>query len=405
MRLTMKDRHVVTKALCKDYRQATKKEKGRILDQLVKATGYDRCYAGWLVRSHGKRVALAPGVTVQADVRRKPKRTRARTYGPELLAPLKKVWEMLDYLSGKRLVPALRELVPRLVAQKALRMKKAVQNKLVALSAATADRLLKEERQKHTLKGRSHTKPGTLLKHQVPIRTFADWDEARPGFLEIDLVGHDGGKAQGDYCFTLDITDVASGWTEQIAVPNKAQIWVFNALKEVRARLPFPVRGLDSDNGSEFINHHLVAYCQEEEITFTRSRPYRKNDTCYVEQKNWSVVRRYVGYARFDTVEAQALLNELYVLLRDYTNFFLPSLKLKEKVRDGARVTRRYEEAKTPYRRLMDSPHVDRATKRRLKDRYESLRLPDLHRRIRTLQQRLARLGTRTPKPVENTTP
>jgi len=405
MRLTMNERKGVTKALCERYRKATKKDKGRILNEFVQDTGYDRCYARRLLRSHGKRVTVAAGVAVEGDARLTPKRTRPRTYGPEVLAPLKQVWEMLDYPSGKRLVPALREVVPRLVAQKALRIKKALQHQLVRVSAATADRLLKSERQKHQLKGRSHTKPGTLLKHQVSIRTFADWDDARPGFLEIDLVGHEGGRAEGDHCYTLDITDVDSGWTELAAVQNKAEKWVFEALKALRGRLPFPLLGIDSDNGSEFINHHLVRYCQEERLTFTRSRPYRKNDTCYVEQKNWSIVRRYVGYARYDTPEAQALLNELYGLLSDYINFFQPSLKLKEKVRDGAKVTRRYEEAKTPYRRLMESPHLTKTQTQRLQARYDALRLPDLYRDIRRLQKQLERLGARTPKPTRDTAP
>ncbi len=397
MRLTMKERKVVTKALCERYRKAKKKDKGTLLSEFVEATGYDRSYARWLLRQHGRRVELRPGVAVEGDVHQRPARARRRTYGPEVLEPLKKVWTLLDCLCGKRLVPALRELVPRLVAFKELRATKAVQRKLLSISAATLDRLLKPEREKQTLKGRSHTKPGTLLKHQIPIRTFSDWDEARPGFLEMDLVGHDGGRASGDYCFTLDLTDVASGWSEQVAVQNKAEKWVFEGLKAIRERLPFPVLGLDSDNGSEFINAHLLHYCKDEGLTFTRSRPYRKNDTCYVEQKNWSVVRRFVGYARYDTPETLALLNELHALLRDYTNFFLPSLKLKEKVRTGAHVSRHYESAKTPYHRLLDSPHLDRAAKKRLKDRYESLNPADLYRRIRKLQDRLLRLATRTP--------
>jgi hypothetical protein len=404
MGLTMRERKAVTGEVCRRYRKATKKDKGRILDEFVRTTGFNRGYARWLLRQHGRRVQVRPGVLVQGDGHLRPERIRPRTYGPEVLEPLKKVWTLLDYPASKRLAAALPEVVPHLLAQKALRLNKAVQQKLLAISAATIDRLLKPERQKHQLKGRSHTKPGTLLKHQVPIRTFADWDDARPGFLEIDLVGHDGGRAYGEYCYTLNITDVDSGWTELAAIQNKAEIWVFEALTALRNRLPFPLLGLDSDNGSEFINHHLVRYCQTEHITFTRSRPYRKNDTCYVEQKNWSVVRRYVGYARYETQEARALLNELDRLLSDYVNFFQPSMKLQEKTRDGARVTRRYDTAKTPYRRLMDSPHVDPAQKRRLKARYESLNLADLHRRIQKLQRQLTRLGARASKPAEEKT-
>jgi hypothetical protein len=280
MRLTMQERKAVTKGMAEQYRRASKGKKGQILEQYVKATGYDRHYAAWLLRNHGKRVEFRPGVVLEGSAARRPRPGRKREYGEEVLQALKKVWEMLDYISGKRLAPALREVVPRLVACRELRVKKSVQKKLLEMSPATIDRLLKPEREKHTLKGRAATKPGTLLKHQIPIRTFSDWDNEAPGFLEMDLVGHDGGKAEGDYCFTLDLTDVATGWTELAAVPNKAQTWVFEALQDLRQRLPFTVLGLDSDNGSEFINHHLRAYCNEQQITFTRSRPYQKNDNC-----------------------------------------------------------------------------------------------------------------------------
>jgi hypothetical protein len=391
----MQERKAVTKGMAEQYRRASKGKKGQVLEQYVKATGYDRHYAAWLLRNHGKRVQFKPGVVLEGTAARRPRPGRKREYGEEVLQALKKVWEMLDYISGKRLAPALREVVPRLVACRELRVKKSVQKKLLEMSPATIDRLLKPEREKHTLKGRAATKPGTLLKHQIPIRTFSDWDNEAPGFLEMDLVGHDGGKAEGDYCFTLDLTDVATGWTELAAVPNKAQTWVFEALQDLRQRLPFTVLGLDSDNGSEFINHHLRAYCNEQQITFTRSRPYQKNDNCYVEEKNWSIVRRYVGYARYDTPAARDLLNNLYRVLRDYTNFFLPSMKLKEKIRDGAKVRKRYDAAKTPYQRILDSNTIPKAVKERLRRRYEQLNPAALHRQIRNLQKQLDKLGAR----------
>lgn len=394
----MQERKTVTKGMAAQYRRASKGKKGQILEQFVAATEYDRHYAAWLLRHHGKRVEFTPGVVLEGTAARRRRPGRKRKYGDEVLQALKKVWEMLDYISGKRLAPALQEVVPRLVACRELRVKKSVQKKLLEMSPATIDRLLKPERGKHTIKGRATTKPGTLLKHQIPIRTFSDWDDAVPGFLEMDLVGHDGGKAEGDYCFTLDLTDVATGWTELAAVPNKAQIWVFEALQDLRRRLPFTVLGLDSDNGSEFINHHLSAYCDEQQITFTRSRPYRKNDNCYVEEKNWSIVRRYVGYARYDTPAARDLLNKLYLVLRDYTNFFLPSMKLKEKTRDGAKVCKRYDTAKTPYQRILDSTTVPKAVKERLRRRYEQLNPAALHRQIRNLQKQLDKLGARQQK-------
>jgi hypothetical protein len=375
--------------------------KGEILDQFAEATGYDRCYARRLLRNHGKRVYVRPDRAVEGDAHLRPQRAHRRTYDEDVVAALTKIWELLDYMTGKRLAPALREVVPRLVALRELRINKSVQKQLLEISAATIDRLLKPARAKHTLKGRATTKPGTLLKHQIPIRTFSDWDDVRPGFLEMDLVGHDGGRAEGDYCFTLDLTDVDTGWTALAAVPNKAQIWVFEALQGLRRRLPFPVLGLDSDNGGEFINHHLAAYCSDQNITFTRSRPYRKNDACYVEQKNWSVVRRFVGYARYDSPEALQILNELYLVLFDYNNYFLPSQKLKDKTRDGAHVRRRYHPAQTPYQRVMESPHVDPAIKETLEAHYQTLNPAALHRQIQKCQKKLLKLTARLQQPEE----
>lgn len=395
MRLPMKERQLVTKALCEQYRKAGKKGKGSILDQFVEATGYNRCYARWLLRHHGRRVAVAPGVFVEGDARCRPRRPRRATYGPEVLAPLKKIWEILDCVSSKRLAAALPEVLSRLVAFKEIRVGKAAREKLCRISPATIDRLLKPERAKHQLKGRGHTKPGTLLKHQIPIRTFAEWDQARPGFLEMDLVGHDGGSTAGDHCFTLDVTDVATGWTEQMATLNKAQIHVFEATNALRASLPFPVLGLDSDNGSEFINDQMLRWCLQEGISFTRSRPYRKNDTCYVEQKNWSIVRRFAGYGRFEGEESRQTLNQLYAYLRDYNNFFLASTKLIEKTRDGAKVSRKHDTPQTPYHRLLASTALEKNAKERLARYYETLNPAQLHRDIQTLQKTLQKRAVR----------
>ena len=401
MRLAMKERKVFTKALSEQYRKAAKKQKGDILKQVVESTGYTRCYARWVLRNHGRRVEVQPGLVLEGDRRIARKRQCTPRYGPAVVEALTKIWKILDCICGKRLAGALPEVVPRLVAFKEIRITKAVQRQLLDISAATIDRLLKPERARYTLKGRGRTKPGTLLKHQVPVRTFSDWNDAQPGFFEMDLVGHDAGIGAGDYCQTLDMTDVATGWSEQAAVLNKAEKWVFEGIQTIRRRLPFPVRGLDSDNGAEFINHHLVRYCRAERIAFTRSRPYRKNDTCYVEQKNWSIVRRFVGYPRYVSQEACDALNELYAVLREYNNFFLTSQKLKEKTRDGAHVTRRHDPAKTPYARLIESPHIDPAVKRRLTAHYQTLNPAALHRRIHTLQKKLDTMAAprHTPEP------
>jgi hypothetical protein len=311
---------------------------------------------------------------------------------------LKQVWETMDYICGKRLAAALPEVVPRLVDLGELEVGPDVRDKLLRASSSTLDRLLGPERRKYTLKSRSRTKPGTLLKHQIPVRTFSQWDDTSAGFLEVDLVGHDGGSSAGDYCQTLDATDVATGWSEQVAVRNKAQCHVFEALRRVRGRLPFDLRGLDSDNGSEFINDQMTRYCSEEGITFTRSRAGRKNDNCYVEQKNWSIVRRFAGYQRFEGDVACRLLNGLYGVLRDYVNYFQPTMKCVSKTRDGSRVTKHYDAPKTPYQRVLDSPHVDASAKQRLEVRYRTLNPAALHRDILRYQEALGRHAARAVK-------
>jgi hypothetical protein len=223
------------------------------------------------------------------------------------------------------------------------------------------------------LKGRSHTKPGGLLKSQIPMRTWADWNENLPGFVEIDLVGHDGGDLNGEHAFSLTVTDIATGWTEVRTVANKSAHAVFVALVAIQAALPFPVLGIDSDNGSEFINAHLLKWCIDNKITFTRSRPGNSNDGCHVEQKNWDIARRTAGYWRYDTAGELALLNQIWPVLSVVINLFTPQQKLISKTRAGAKVSKRYDPAKTPYQRLLaeaathpEDPALDDVDARRL---------------------------------------
>jgi len=398
MRLTMAERRTVTKEYSARYRKASRKEKGRMLAEFVASTGYNRVYGARLLRGHGARSQVKPGVLLEGCVKRS-KRVRRREYGPEVTKVLTRVWETMDYICGKRLAAALPEVVPRLVEWGELEVVPEVYEKLLRASASTIDRLLEPERGKYALKSRSRTKPGTLLKHQIPVRTFSQWDDTSAGFLEVDLVGHDGGSTAGDYCQTLDATDVATGWSEQVAVRNKAQHHVFEALRHVRQRLPFELLGLDSDNGSEFINDQLVRYCTQEGITFTRSRAHRKNDGCYVEQKNWSIVRRFAGYQRFEGDKACRLLNELYGVLRNYANYFLPTMKCIGKTRDGSRVTKHYDAPRTPYQRALEAPHVDASAKARLEAIYQSLNPAALHRDILRHQDALGRHAARVATP------
>jgi hypothetical protein len=402
MGLTMREKQAVTRQLAVEYKRATKKQKGGMLDTLTELTGYNRSYAARVLRQRARYVVVGRGVVKGIKVtlvedertkRRKKKRKRTRTYDRDVLVALQKVWVICDGICGKRLAPYLAEIVPTLERLGELTLDEETRRKLTGISSATIDRLLAPARKRYQLRARSQTKPGTLLKHQIPIRTFSDWDELRPGFIEIDLVSHEGGNARGDYAYTLDATDVCTGWTETEAVRNRSERFVFAGLERALARFPFEICGIDSDNGSEFINNHLFRYCTENKITFTRSRPYRKNDNCFVEQKNYSIVRRAVGYRRYDTTDELEALNALYAVLRLYTNFFQPSMKLIEKTRNGSKVRKKYDRAKTPYRRVLESDTVPVEAKENLNQIYATLNPVKLNREINRLQDRLDALA------------
>ncbi|MDI7246628.1 MAG: transposase family protein [Bacillota bacterium] len=378
MPLTLRERQSVIRELAARYACASRKEKSQLIVQLTELTGY--------VRSYAARVLRKPPRLGQP---RRPHGKRGLVYGPPVIEALRKVWLILDCISGKRLAPFLAEIVPILERHGELRLDDDTRKKLLSMSAATIDRRLAQDRRRLDIKGRSGTKPGTLLKHNIPIKTFSEWSDTEPGFVEIDLVGHDGGNTRGEYAQTLDVVDVATRWTETRAVKNKAQKWVFEALKHIIARIPFPVRGIDSDNGAEFINDHLIRFCAQNRITFTRSRAYNKNDSCYVEQKNWSVVRRTVGYARYTTDAQVLLLNEIYETLRLYTNYFQPVMVLTAKERKGSKVTKHYDAPKTPYQRVMASACVSQEVKDRLTTEYQTLNPARLKRRLLALTRLL----------------
>jgi len=402
--LTMRQKKAVTKELKDRYQRSSKKEKTIILNGFIQLTKYNRCYAARALRIKevlgymnigGKRVRLVRD-------NRKIKRKKKKIYDEDVLVALKKIWKICDYICSKRLAPFLSEIIPVLERWGEIKLNLKVREKLWKISAATIDRLLSDTRKRYRIKGRSTTKPGTLLKKSIPIRTFADWDEKVPGFFEVDLVSHDGGAVRGDFNQSLNFTDISTGWEEMIAVKNKAQVWVFAGIKSIKERLPFSMLGIDSDNGAEFINAHLIRYCKEHKITFTRSRPYRKNDSCFVEQKNWSVIRRAVGYARYDTDKELSILNELYSYLRLYVNFFQPVRKLIKKERIGSKVIKRYDEAKTPYRRVLASPDIEDDIKMKLKSQYAMLNPAELKRKITKLQNKLLKLNALKQKTRED---
>jgi hypothetical protein len=306
-----------------------------------------------------------------------------------------------NWLCGKRLAPFLPELVPALEAEGELRLTPEDRTQLLAMSARTIDRrlrLFRLQRDPKNWHGLGTTKPGSLLKNQVPVQTYTPWEEQRPGFFEIDLVAHCGTTTGGFYLNTLTATDVATGWTECVGVWGKSQRAVFAGLQTTRQRLPMDLLGLDSDNGSEFLNAHLVRYCTQEQLTFTRSRPYWKNDQAHVEQKNWSVVRKLIGYGRYESEAALVQLNRVYELLRIWTNFWQPSLKLVAKERDDTtgKTKKRYDTAQTPYRRLLASGVLDESQQQAMADTFAAYRPMALRRQLAAAVEQLSRLQERS---------
>ena len=311
----------------KEYLKARKTEKRQILDEVEELTGYHRKSLVRLLRE-----GVAP--------RRTPiRRPRASKYTP-ILSQLKVSWATSFYACGKRLAPFLPELVTVMSRCGEIQVADSEESLLTSISAATIDRMLTQERVSMSGKGRTLTKPGTLVKSKIPVRTFAEWDEGEPGFFEVDLLGHCGGSGKGEFLYTLNMTDVFSGWTVLGGTKGRGERGTLLAIKAASLYVPFPVKGIDSDNDSAFINYHLAKYCREEGITFTRSREYKKNDQCHVEQKNWSVVRQFIAYGRFETDEQLALLKAIYPLVMAYHNFFSPMMRLLEKKREGSRVTK-----------------------------------------------------------------
>ena len=296
--------------------------------------------------------------------------------------------------SPGRLAPMLTELVAVLRHFGELAIDEPTTQLLVSMSAATIDRRLAPQGGRYQLRGHGGTKPGSLLKSQIPVRTWAEWDDAIPGFVEIDLVWHDGGNPRGPHAFTLTVTDIATGWTENRSVPNKTVKYVLAALNDIAGKMPFPILGVDSDNGSEFINEHLLDWCQGRQITFTRARPGNKNDGCHVEQKNWTVVRRVVGNHRYDTAPELLLLNEIWQLQSQLTNYFYPQQKLISKVRHGAKVSKKHDLATTPFHRAIDHPTTTVQCIVALTRTYSLINPAATQRQIQALSTQLFTLAT-----------
>lgn len=392
MELTLAARKQVTKAQLDRWPKATRAEKGEILDAVCAVTGWHRDHA---------RKAIRTALAESANGGPRPREPRAPvyTYGDDAVELLTRCWAILDGPTGKRLHSAIGDTLDNLASHGHLDdVNPAVVAQVKAMSAATMDRRLAPARTGLVVgKGISHTRPGSLLKSSIPMKTWHEWDDTIPGFVQIDLVGHEGGDNNGQFFYSLDATDIASGWTETITVRSKGERIVAAGLEQLQLRFPFHIAGIHSDNGSEFINHHLARWCTTREITFTRGRASHKNDQAYAEQKNWTVVRRNVGYYRYDTPRELDLLNQLWPLVSLQVNLFLPQQKLLSKTRHGAKVTKRYDKATTPLNRLLKTfdDMIDPHDLTRLQSLHLDTDIENLKHRITDIQANLLELARR----------
>ena len=369
--MSLKSKRELLEVIRPRYLKANKAEKQKILDEFTSATGYHRKHAIRILRNR-----------VQVQKRHEGKNKTYKTiYRGEVVQALEQIWEIYGRICSKRLQPFLPEAIKVLERCKEIELSKDTKELLLKISSASIDRCLHPIRIKSP-HGLSTTKPGSLLKKLIPVRTFTEWDEERPGFMEIDLVAHCGNTTEGQYLNTLTCTDICTGWTDVTALPHRSQEAVSEAIHMMRQRLPFALLGIDSDNGSEFINELLYRYCLNEKITFTRSRPYKKNDQAHVEQKNWSVVRHTLGYDRWETDQELAILASIHDDLRLYINFFQPSLKLIAKEHIGNQIIKRNDTAKTPYQRVIERQDISLEAKVQLINLYVQLNPAEFRRRI-----------------------
>jgi len=360
-----------------------------MLDEFVAITGYARKYAIQLL-NHPQ------------EPKPRSQQTRLPHYGSEVQHALLLVWKAANQICAKRLIPFLPTLVEALERHGHLHLSEECRHQLLSISATTADRLLRASRPQGP-HGLSTTRAGTLLKHQIPIRTFQDWNETQPGFLEADLVAHCGLQAEGGYLYTLTLTDIATGWTECLPLLFRSRETVLAAFQRARTLFPFPILGIDTDNGGEFLNEEVLTYCEQEQITFTRGRPYQKRDQCFVEQKNGAIVRQVVGYDRFVGEYAYRQLTELYRALRLYVNCFQPSMKLLSKQREGKKVRYVYDPAKTPLQRLLLSGVLPAQKQQELIEVPHVLDPIGLFQQLKQLQKAVFYCAVSVPPLISNT--
>jgi hypothetical protein len=398
MRLDMHCRQEIIKANYKAYQEAGKKGRGEILDRLVPVTGMNRDYLATALGRYGKDAAVGEG---KPQGKRKPRPEGKRggrppKYGAEFVKLLMAIWYDHGRPWGKLLVPMIRGMIDFLEADGGYGICGEMRALLEEVSPAEADLLLREARKKLEIRGVSTTRAvQTPVRSQIPVRVGFERDKVKPGFFACDTVAHCGGSASGQFCKTLTVTEVFSGWIEERALLNAANRWVFEAFSDIQGGLPFPLRGAHYDNGMEFVNGPLLEWCLARHIEPTRTRPYHKNDNCYAEQKNFDAVRKTVGYFRFDTPAECAALAEVYQFLCPLYNYWYPSFKLvsKEKQADG-RYKKVYEKApRTPWERLMESPDISEESKAELRRRRALYNPVELNRKLNEAVERLLKLN------------
>lgn len=364
----------------KKYWKVSKGRKGQLLDDFCAFTGYHRKYATELLNK-------------PLPKKWKRYKPRAKYYDQPVIDALKIIWEALDSICGERVHPQIPDMLNKLIDYNELVVTEEVKRKLLQISLGTVKAILKNEKQRSVIRIGGTTRPGSLLKHQIAIR-YGPWEDVDPGFFEMDTVAHCGETVAGEFIYTLDLIDIASGWNEQSAIWGKGERATLEQFKKIEADLPFPVLGIDPDNGGEFINWAMYRYIRKKEYNFTRSRPFHKNDNAHIEQKNWTAIRQLVGYSMLDKPEQLLILNDLYRNeWRLYQNFFLPIMKLKEKVKstETGRTKKKYDQAKTPYQRLLLHKKILQETKDMLKQIYKGLNPVKLRRQIKVKIQRLKR--------------
>jgi len=401
MELTLKERQKLTAVTAKKYRTATKSEKTKILFAYIEQTGYNRKYAIHILANEGRVKPIGKKLKVKVTHKKIKKRVYPVTYGKEVLAALSLVWEAFNYQCGKLLAPFIHANIDCIASEPKFNLSKEVTTKLLKISASTIDRLLKPLKAKIKVKGTCGTKPAVQhLKKLVPMLSHFECIEQGDGLWQIDLVQHDGGNPSGEFCYTLTITEVKNQWTVHYALKNKAYTWVYQALGHACTVLPLPVRIFHSDNGSEFINYALMLWCKQKGILLTRSRSSKKNDNCFVEQKNGHTVRKQIGYMRHSGDKGVAALQAVYTHYDNLFNFFYKGRKLVSKERVEAKVKKTYDKPQTPFERAIASSNTPEEIKRKLKAKKKRISLMTEMKKMRIALDKLPSFADPVPELV-----